>query len=496
MTLLRTKFGEASGTHYLIGQEHHQDGNFHLHVFIECLSDITSRNPLFCDIVWVDPDKLYHPNIQAARDKAQVIKYCTKEDPEPTIWPLDWDYKTLLVEKRKGQWALATPLLLAGKSERELLAEMPAFVLANLSKVREAVTFLRISSIQASIPTLQEFLTWELPLDFDGLHVRDFPEVWRLLRDNLANMAFGRRQLYLHGPTGIGKSTFLQHLMLSVRTYLIPTEDFYDMYEDHLYDLSALEEFKGQKSIQWLNQWLDGGISNVRKKGSQYLKSKATPTLILSNFDIWSSDVYPNMQESTSIGTLRRRLASFEATAPLMHAMTRALRLFLGAHKCSLPSLSESPISMENGRSVPPLPVQPARGKSLEDVQTIQKENPLWRRQTASPLVHPPPVTSVISKEYGVPTAAHASGVLAPTAASSARKPSRAVTVLRALTTDRAVSVSGTTAYDAFLRKKCPVTPVTEMDTSQASVLLEDSPVTMATLDQTLLPESPQPDDL
>lgn len=390
LTMLRTKLGEAEGTRYLIGQEKHADGNFHLHVYVERSRMIESTRANFMDLEWQreggDDVITYHPNIESPRNRSTVKTYVTKDDNNPTVWPEDWEWKG--PNKRKGKWEEATPKLLEGMTERDLLKEMPAFVLGNLRQVKEAVSFLRMQTSQALIPPLAEFLNWELPLDFGLGKSHSFHTVWSVLRGNLTNMEFGRRQLYLRGDTGIGKSTFLRHLMMCIRAYLIPTEDFYDLYEDQLYDLSVIEEFKGQKPIQWLNQWLDGATLNVRKKGSQAVKLKAIPTIILSNFCILTStEIYPNMQETISLQTLRRRFHVVEVDKKDMHALTEALRLFLTAKRVLLPKLSGTGEEDHFEPQVRPTAVPEVQfvramqtGMTVQPVlaTTVETANPLW----------------------------------------------------------------------------------------------------------------------
>lgn len=365
---LRAKLGEEDGTHYLIGQEKHQDGNTHLHVYVEREKTIDTLNPRYFDI------EVYHPNIEAPRDRTAVKKYVTKEDKEPLVWPSEWNWE----EKRKGKWAQAAPLLLAGQSAKALLQSMPDFVLGNLKKVQEAVAFVANIKRQEEIPPLEAFLTWVPPGDITSTWCDATRTVWNVLRDNLMNKAFGRKQLYLHGPTGIGKSTFLQHLAACLATYFIPTtEDFYDLWDDELYTLSVMEEFKSQKTIQWLNQWLDGGVLNVKKKGSQALKKNPVPTVVLSNFDINGSDVYPNMQEKVSLMTLRRRFHSVEVDKKTMRQLTSILRLFLTSCGKALPVLPEEP--EPELALAPPNPQEPQQrllGSILRNGETV---NPLWR---------------------------------------------------------------------------------------------------------------------
>lgn len=96
---------------------------------------------------------------------------------------------------------------------------------------------------------------------------------------------FRSPQLYIHGPPRTGKTSFLRLLEERIRIYHMPyDEEFYDEYDDQLYDLILFDEFKGQKTIQTMNRWLDGQTLSVRKKGSQGKKTRNLPFVILSNY--------------------------------------------------------------------------------------------------------------------------------------------------------------------------------------------------------------------
>jgi hypothetical protein len=350
LVLLKTKMGEDDGTHYVVGQEHHADGNLHLHVFCERKVKIDTARQDYFDLQWSATGgadapvvQVYHPNVQVPKDRAAVLDYVTKYGTVG-VWPESFDYQRVIAHgtKRKGKWELATPFLLEGKTTVELLELMPSFTLANKRVVADAVAFVKQVRSNAAVPGVTDFLNWDLPPDSVLFNVRLFQGVWKLLRDSLANPEFGKRQLYLYGPTGIGKTYFLQLLTKCVRVYNLPTgEDFYDQYQDELFDLAVIEEFKSQKTIQWLNQWLDGAQMNLRQKGCQYFKTKSIPTLIFSNFDPMGSAIYPNMQESTSIETFRRRLIPIPVDRPLMWALSSALRLFL-----QIPEANPFPITV------------------------------------------------------------------------------------------------------------------------------------------------------
>jgi len=122
---------------------------------------------------------------------------------------------------------------------------------------------------------------------------------------------FRSRQLYVWGPPAVGKTTFLRLLEKSLRVYYMPTdENFYDFYDDEDYDLIVVDEFKGQKTIQDLNRWLDGQTLTVRKKGTQCMKFRNLPVIIVSNFP--PHVVYRNKFEKGELEPFTSRLLVVE----------------------------------------------------------------------------------------------------------------------------------------------------------------------------------------
>ena len=95
----------------------------------------------------------------------------------------------------------------------------------------------------------------------------------------------------------------------------MPTsEDFYDSYNEEFHDLVVMDEFRAQKTIQFLNQWLQGSIMSVRKKGSQGEKKKNLPMIILSNYSLESAF---SKSSSEKLDTLRCRLEIVEVETRL-----------------------------------------------------------------------------------------------------------------------------------------------------------------------------------
>jgi len=118
---------------------------------------------------------------------------------------------------------------------------------------------------------------------------------------------FRSPQLYLWGPPACGKTSFLRLLEKYLRVYYMPTdENFYDFYDDDSYDLIVVDEFKGQKTIQDINRWLDGQNMTIRMKGRQSLKYKNLPIIIVSNFP--PHIVYRNKFEKGELEPFTSRL--------------------------------------------------------------------------------------------------------------------------------------------------------------------------------------------
>lgn len=103
-------------------------------------------------------------------------------------------------------------------------------------------------------------------------------------RNILKPREFKQAQLYIHGPTNSGKTSFVRTLKKWVRVYDLPLfENYYDFYDDR-HDLIFVDEFKAQKQLQWMNLLLQGDDFTVPGKGFQYPKHANLPVIIASNF--------------------------------------------------------------------------------------------------------------------------------------------------------------------------------------------------------------------
>lgn len=92
------------------------------------------------------------------------------------------------------------------------------------------------------------------------------------------------KQMWIHGPTGYGKSRFLAFLSKHWRSYIPCTsEKYYDGYNDVDVDFIKFDDFFGKKPITELNLLLAGQPMVLPFKGGQYVKRKNKPVIFVSN---------------------------------------------------------------------------------------------------------------------------------------------------------------------------------------------------------------------
>ncbi len=98
---------------------------------------------------------------------------------------------------------------------------------------------------------------------------------------------FKQKQLFVQALPNSGKTTLMRMLSEYVNIYWVPMfEDFEDEYENDVYDLVVLDEFKGQRKLTWMNMFAQGGPMQLRQKGRQYFKTDNPPVVVLSNHHV------------------------------------------------------------------------------------------------------------------------------------------------------------------------------------------------------------------
>ncbi len=281
----------------IVGHELHKDGNSHLHAFIKCKEKVSINSATQLNVLAAKQG-----NYQSVRKELECIKYITKDNDYIQLGINVSEYLEAALAKRSTKSGTIAQMLRDGASMHEVENYDPGFYLLHQKAIAEMYTLIANRQIRLGR------VDWVIPSSNDTMNDADkYIRMW--LAINIKKPSeFKQRQLYVYGPPNTGKTTLLLTLEKYLAIYYIPDEDFYDDYFDGMYDLAVIDEFKGGKTIQFLNKWLQGSKMTLRKKGSQYVKRQALPTIILSNFSV--EQVYMNAIEKhqAAVDSLLTRL--------------------------------------------------------------------------------------------------------------------------------------------------------------------------------------------
>jgi len=285
------------------GSEKHADGSPHLHAFISLSKRCNLVSPTCLDLVGTEPGNC-HGDYRVARDPKAVLNYVTK-DGQIFCNGTTLDDAKLLFATAAGKKRTATDILLAAMKEGKTLlqaAEENPGTLTHAVLHQDKILRWHTSSLLASMEPPLRFVSAAPP--FLGGGIWDSVIATWMMNNMTGTRTFGKKQLWIAGPTMVGKTTFANKLAEMFRIYWVPDEDFYDDYVDQNYDLIIFDEFRHQKTILWMNRFCDGSICPLRQKGRQTVKRLNHPIIVLSNFRM--RDCYPNVEEA-HFDTLKRR---------------------------------------------------------------------------------------------------------------------------------------------------------------------------------------------
>jgi len=258
----------------VVAREQHLDGNNHLH----CLLVFAERRRVLLN--HFDYIATKHGNYQSARSVRRTLAYVMKKG---AFVAHGIDPVKFLKEQEKGPKLCdeVAGRLMQGATAVDLLGTHPGFVLMHARKIVDFQSLLHSKTLAAEIPCVTGTIIAELPStafrqDFGPTIVRGFrtPGIW------------------IYGPTGLGKTTFVRMLSETFRGYQIPYNNDHSLWDDNNYDFSYCDEFKGQLTMTFLNEWIQGSVMHLNTKGGSKVKRKNVLTIILSNFS--PMDCYKN----------------------------------------------------------------------------------------------------------------------------------------------------------------------------------------------------------
>lgn len=128
-----------------ISQELHQDGNQHLHAFVQLKEKIRlnkEQYSYFFDLNYDDP--CYHPNVQSARNVKNVVTYVVKGRFNGAMQDFvehNMSAQAVIAKKNPKTDTIAK-MLATGKSTDECFELEPGFVGFNLNKIFQLQTWL------------------------------------------------------------------------------------------------------------------------------------------------------------------------------------------------------------------------------------------------------------------------------------------------------------------------------------------------------------------
>jgi len=262
----------------VIAREKHQDGHHHLHIFIEFPKSINIRDQKYFDFICNK-----HGNLQKVKCKEAVLAYITKEN-EWISHAIDVPqvlqaWKTKGEKKRKREKQTKShkiyEYLKGGSTYQDLLKndELGSFLVLHSQKVqRLAHEFQKLQEKEkrnAEKPKYLHFVLNDMEYDM------------------LANMPFKSKQFWIWGPPNVGKSTFIMKLeQAGLKGFQIPTNGDFARWDDDQWDFVYIDEFKGQLTIQFLNEFLQGSKMYLNGKYvvGGTIKNKNVPVFILSNY--------------------------------------------------------------------------------------------------------------------------------------------------------------------------------------------------------------------
>lgn len=289
---------------YVIGEELHQDGTPHLHVYVEFEETKSIEGYVILDGLTGK-----HGNYQSARNKYKVIRYCAKDAKYLEKGISVAEFLQAREGKKNSVFAYAAKQLQEGKSVTELNREMPGLVLREKRKLEEYAAWVKV---QARKLTLKDWV--EIPI-VRTMSVADATIATWLNKSIKKERPASALMLWLWSEgTMMGKTTFLSNLREYLTVYDIPAGDFTQGWEDGVYDLAIFDEFKGQLKADFVNMWCGGAIQHLNIKGAHYVKEQRVPTIICSNYPPHQCFKTLAEKNPTKFQTVRRRFLVVELT--------------------------------------------------------------------------------------------------------------------------------------------------------------------------------------
>lgn len=334
---LRTEFQRLEPEVIVVGQENHKDGGLHLHAYMRCNHQISSRNMNIFDIksnyhVHItsvttsavndeDIPHVYHPNIRIIKDEAGWLRYITK-DGNFKAYPAWYVPNDAVLEKAKEQKKstksdLICQAIKQGDNIDKVREDYPSFFLMHERQVEYYYNCVQQGKRSRYLKSKFYCIT-----SFVGDGELNNQRIAGWLNDHvIKEHKFRTNNLWIWGGTQLGKTSLVELLIENgVNVYTVD-------YSTHFFtgisintQLLVFDEFKGQRTITELNKLADGSRCQLDVKGSTFKIEKPIPVLVLSNFPI--EQCFHNVEDAW-LNTLRGRFTEINVTKKVEIAINK-----------------------------------------------------------------------------------------------------------------------------------------------------------------------------
>lgn len=275
----------ADDGYAVVALEKHRDGTNHLHVIVHAGKNkkLDVRNKALFKALTGKSG-----NYQTAQSELYVLKYVTKCHRTCHYQMPDVDARIKLLEtKSTTKSATIAMMVTSGLTVDDCADFDPGFTMMNLPKIQAFKMFHETRADRNAI----------VP-PFFGIKCKTDCEATQLIVDwvNInvrKDRIFRQKQLWIHGPTLLGKTSLGNLLSNICKVYKMAYDsNWNDGYTDD-YDLVWMDEYKSQKTLFYMNNFADGSSMKLPQRGVQaYNKQKKVAVLITSNSPI--ANCYPN----------------------------------------------------------------------------------------------------------------------------------------------------------------------------------------------------------
>ena len=283
---IKAHFAEKLKYVVVCEEDHHDTEGVHRHATL-CFNktlDVTGMPTL-------DALAGKHGSYGPCRDVLASIKY-TKKDK--TFVEYGDEPKT----KNSGNPKITDILAKAameGKTLDELNTVSPGYVFQHYRSASDYIAWRGELDAQKLVPPK---LPWH-PISIETMAT--MPDCWievaSWLNDNLFTVRKHRQtQLYIHGPTAVGKSLLVEWLNQFCNIFRMPHSKWMEGFDVKKADLAICDEFSGCYPIGFINEFTQGTPMRLEVKNGFIHKTKNIPIIFISNQPL--TDIYNKTTKS------------------------------------------------------------------------------------------------------------------------------------------------------------------------------------------------------